>query len=1697
MSNAHLLMEQVPGNLTRNFGPPPIKKNMVKTQRRYVNNEQVLEDFHMQSPRINFDENHIILNEETCPQIEERKQFLKSEIKAQGGVLSNLIGKVEVEMNHHVPMAEAWMDGITNYFSCDSKSFSLSNLARTYYSQWYLSALLFLFFGYMVGGHSSRVAALAFFICLGIGNLFSWMYCMAYVGSGHESFIALLAEMRNVYDNCSYTPKEDEEPIFEPTDSTIIAQSGIEPDTMASLLLAILSFGLGFKPKSGGINTIKEFLRTTPTMKDNMLGIVSSSYTLLNELSIKLKCEKYLSTILEIPIVDDVVEKWNDKVNSFINTISNNTDGSHEENMTLYNMFVKESKEIEKTLSKGSISYITLIDTVKSLEKCKNNANKRFTSLKGFRPEPVMTFFRGAPGVVKSILSSRLATMLNNVTLPEHLLEDFYQRPDNYVFRKSTDKWWDGYTEKANVTIIDDIFQIVEGLVDPTTSDSAMVIRMTNAEEFAVPIAEASGKNSTYFRSNFIVASSNTFNEQLLSSIHSKEAVRRRLHFFVDVKVSDKYTKNGITDWANLPHIKDETGTIIPDATTFPEDFWKLEYSEMIGTNETSKREISFAELFEKIVERHYKHLMQFEINKTAAQEEMHNMRESTLRRLDSAKNKYAKLRESLQNKFKVNKISKIPMPGVYPQSGLPSFEDQSDGSQSDVIDEECSKVETLISYYLDLSNDYRALLTHTFHRALYVYDINSIWGKQPLLSFLRSLDDYEVYHYMKIFDNDTASAIEMNEGFSLQLNVTFENRIKENKTPHLGETLPFTSRLKNIGHSFTESLSTSLVFINKYKIPIVVGAIASASIIYTIHKLIKTLNGKTSAQSGNTDRYIGKGPSRGKNVKPTKKSTKGTINIPLSQSGVEFKTLLNGSSFKLDYKSAQRDVLTAAIDKYHFIMYVHEHVKDQLRSRRLGHCINVMGNIYAMPFHFMFNLEDFLEGTNDKESYVTITTASNARKFSVTVRELLNSCTFTEESVATDVCIFRAGHEELSKGALKYFVTDNQDNWRKRSVFPITIIGTQQSGEKKEHTSYRIVETKTSLIKDGIVIKPTWKTENGCDKYRLINTLKYEGDFSAGDCGSLIFLKQNDLGCSVIAGFHLAGETSKGYGNIITQSLLQELLDLEDPITYFDEEIEPQGLARLSTVKLDYHIPELSLRGTFDKSSSVATCSKSDIMKSLLHGKIPGEVGKVRERPAMLFAKVINGIKIDPKQIALQNYARFPPAIDNNVLNEAVQSYYSLIVKHDNILTSYKNVIDTKLALHSFGDHVHSIASSTSAGWPMNTCIEDDLKKMYYKSLIQNDIKLNELAFSQIDVKIKDIEEMYRNDIRPVFIYSDALKDETRPIDKVLEGKTRMFSGCPFTLLIMFRKYFGAFIDFYFDKNLDLGSAIGINPYSSDWHDLAMNLTRFSSDGKDLCVGAGDFSKFDCSETPEILQGIYTIICSWYGDHGEDSKIRFMLWKEITHSRHIFGNEYYEWSNGMPSGNPMTAIINTMYNHLAFRMSFHYAGCEINEFNKNVYLCALGDDNVFCVSDEFKEDFNELTLVSCMARIGLKYTTELKGEATVPFRTIEDVEFLKRSFRPIRLKGQFRYLAPIQFTTIVNMLYWTKKGHMSDQISCDNISLALREISLHGKEVFDEYYPLLRSLKEQYYPDVVSKHSSYTDYKSTLYAVLAMEHRL
>jgi hypothetical protein len=226
-----------------------------------------------------------------------------------------------------------------------------------------------------------------------------------------------------------------------------------------------------------------------------------------------------------------------------------------------------------------------------------------------------------------------------------------------------------------------------------------------------------------------------------------------------------------------------------------------------------------------------------------------------------------------------------------------------------------------------------------------------------------------------------------------------------------------------------------------------------------------------------------------------------------------------------------------------------------------------------------------------------------------------------------------------------------------------------------------------------------------------------------------------------------------------------------------------------------------------------------------------------------------------------------------------------------------------------------------------------------------------------------------------------------------------------------------------------------------------------------------------------------------------EENFIRTALFMEITNSCHVFRGYVYEWFSGLPSGNPMTAIINTIYNNIVFRISWGYAGLDITGFNDNCILMVLGDDNIFSVRSIYREIFNELTLPTYMAMCGMEYTTELKGSAVSAFRSLNEVEFLKRSF--YLDKKLNRWVAPLRESAIAEMLNWTKKGKEGEQITLDNMCFALREFSLHGKKKFEFWREHLLELKNNLFPFMRPHGDMPLDFENTYSKVLELEYFL
>ena len=568
-----------------------------------------------------------------------------------------------------------------------------------------------------------------------------------------------------------------------------------------------------------------------------------------------------------------------------------------------------------------------------------------------------------------------------------------------------------------------------------------------------------------------------------------------------------------------------------------------------------------------------------------------------------------------------------------------------------------------------------------------------------------------------------------------------------------------------------------------------------------------------------------------------------------------------------------------------------------------------------------------------------------------------------------------------------------------------------------------------------------------------------YTADTAAGDCGSLVcYTGDYPLHSERIVGMHMGGTYSggakAGIATTITQDKLNALLDQFKPGPTIEDDLDV--------------IPESSLLKDKETCHEVVLKSERAVFQpkksSIVPSAIQGHFEPIVKRPAMLAA---DG-SLDPLSLAHERQHSYNVTCDPDMV-EAVKTD---VIKS---LRPYMRKGGMKLSFEeSIGGHpdlkcLGPIPRQTSAGY---SYMFDSRVRNGKKEFFGEDGEYTydtELA-RELKAKVEDIESKLQRGIVPKErVYVDFLKDECVSLEKASIGKTRMISACDLPMTVVYRRYFGALCSELVRTRVVNGIAVGINPYDrNQWTMLAKYVN--SQGGK---VVAGDFSGFDNSQTSQLIYTVVEIMAELTGLNSPGDKLAMeTLAVTLAQPLHVSGRYIYELDHGMPSGNPMTTVMNSIFGLVAFRLCWlkcsegmwPTASMSLRAFNNNVNLVMYGDDNILGISEEVISFYNQKTMIKAFPEFGLKYTSDVKEDKNPPaFRSITEVSFLKRSFRwDITLGG---YVAPLDLSTIKSMLDWTKKGGNSKAITLDNCDNAVREWSLHGREVYEQQTPKLKAV--------------------------------
>lgn len=547
------------------------------------------------------------------------------------------------------------------------------------------------------------------------------------------------------------------------------------------------------------------------------------------------------------------------------------------------------------------------------------------------------------------------------------------------------------------------------------------------------------------------------------------------------------------------------------------------------------------------------------------------------------------------------------------------------------------------------------------------------------------------------------------------------------------------------------------------------------------------------------------------------------------------------------------------------------------------------------------------------------------------------------------------------------------------------------------------------------------------------------------GDCGA-VYIMDSKYDARRICGIHYAGMPGHGCFIPLVYEDLQEIC------------VEPEQKEPSYTVSDS--MPEAITQGNCLALGEVLDPPHSNTKTKIHQTEVFDQIWKSEMAPAQLkHAEAEDG----PMFRGIQKQFKSVPVLSEEPLRKAVFSYKkrlaTLRCAYDQMrVLSFEEAVRGREG----SEFIKGINRTTSPGYPY----------IHQKSKGKT-LWFGKQEWDLEGPKAKEIREIVENQIKEMeqgiiqpYVFMDTLKDETLPLHKVEIGKTRVFAAAPMDFIIAFRMYFLSFLAFLMENRIESESAVGIRSQSWEWHKLADHLQKFAGDRH----VAGDFSNYDGTLHPDILWAVLDVIEDYYKGSRyykeEDQNVRRCLWQSIVNSYHVCGRYLYQLNHSQPSGNPATAILNSMYNSIACRVTYYMLAKDaesMEEFNDNVSMIAYGDDNLLNVSHRVAGWFNQQTMTLAFARFGMVYTDEEKTGNVTDFKPLSECYFLKRGF--VFDSNVPMWFGPLKLPSILECFNWIHGHHNERDVIRQNAEAAFAELALHDRKTFDHYVTRIRSV--------------------------------
>lgn len=294
------------------------------------------------------------------------------------------------------------------------------------------------------------------------------------------------------------------------------------------------------------------------------------------------------------------------------------------------------------------------------------------------------------------------------------------------------------------------------------------------------------------------------------------------------------------------------------------------------------------------------------------------------------------------------------------------------------------------------------------------------------------------------------------------------------------------------------------------------------------------------------------------------------------------------------------------------------------------------------------------------------------------------------------------------------------------------------------------------------------------------------------------------------------------------------------------------------------------------------------------------------------------------------------------------------------------------------------SIDTSTSPGYPWIYTRQRPGKKDHV-IIDQDELWTSEEMRRTVSEILEEMNNVNRRPCKHKFV--GFLKDELVSQTKIDGCVTRAIFCNSVSSMIAFRMKLGNLIIALNEAWYNTPLTIGINQNSHDMHSVYLYLSRIG--GRFL---AGDYKNFDQNHNRQVREAAYNLIRRLAGDLITDLEWDYIFRHEVF-SPCIFGQfEFVARSNHF-SGCFFTTLINCFVGEGYMRYVFDRLQPGL-DFDENVRLKVLGDDNIVCVSD--RVEITPRDIEREMLSIGQVYThADKKSTLGRDWFKFEEITFL------------------------------------------------------------------------------------------------------